>query len=137
MPMKIAGHDGAALHKTHIVNVKISVGGAGSGQPSQNAGSNAPAARTQNDPAPDTGQETSATLVKISRSRKFAENIDDVLGIQNLTANFYVDSRSDRRVVQLRESESRKMVRQVPTPEFLDRVAKTREFIGKNFDVKV
>jgi len=64
------------------------------------------------------------------------ENLNGILGIYNVETRFFVDSRTDRRVVQLREKPSDKLIRQVPTEEFLSRVAQTREYIGLVFDKK-
>lgn len=138
MSAKITGNDGAVLQKTNTFSVRMSVGSARLPTGRQGkAGTSAPAVRPQNNPAPDSNRGASSTLNKVSESRRFVKNIDDVLGIQNLDAHFFVNSAADRRVVQLRESESRKLVRQVPTPEFLDRVAQMRKFIGENIDKKV
>ena len=64
------------------------------------------------------------------------ESLNEMLGIYNVEARFFVDSRTDRQVVQLREKPSNKLIRQVPTREFLSRVAQTREYIGLILDKK-
>ncbi len=64
------------------------------------------------------------------------ENLNEMLGIHNVEARFFIDSRADRRVVQLREKPSDELIRQVPTEEFLSRVVQTKEYIGLVFDKK-
>lgn len=72
----------------------------------------------------------------MEKPRLMIENLNEMLGIYNVEARFSVDSQADRRVVQLREKPSDKLIRQVPTEEFLARVAQTREYIGLVFDKK-
>ncbi len=72
----------------------------------------------------------------MEKPRLMIENLNEMLGIYNVEARFFVDSRADRQVVQLREKPSDKLIRQVPTEEFLSRVAQTREYIGLVFDKK-
>lgn len=76
-------------------------------------------------------------LAKLNESSKPNVDINEVLGIQDLNARFFVDSRVNRRVVQLRDAESQKLIRQVPTAEALDRIAKLRNYAGKHLDLKV
>ncbi len=133
MALQIASHDGAAPQKRQIFKVRFRTGrnrSPAGGKPS--TGTSRP-----KKPVPNTGLDISSVLLKVNESQKFVENVDDMLGIHNLNASFFFDSRTDRRVVQLRNNESKKLVRQVPTPEFLNRVAQMRKFIGRNFDVKV
>jgi len=65
------------------------------------------------------------------------ENLNEMLGIYDVKTRFFVDARTDRRVVQLREKPSDKIIRQVPTKEFLSRVAQTEKYIGQIVDKKV
>ncbi len=76
-------------------------------------------------------------LSRLNESRKPDSGVSETLGIQDLNARFYVDKRVNRRVVQLRDAESQKLIRQVPTAESLDRIAKLRSFAGKNLDLKI
>lgn len=78
-----------------------------------------------------------ADLSKLSESRRPDVDVNEVLGIQDLNARFFIDSRVNRRVVQLRDAESQKLIRQVPTAESLDRMAKLRIFAGKHLDMKI
>jgi uncharacterized FlaG/YvyC family protein len=78
-----------------------------------------------------------AVAVTTEKPRLMVENINEMLGIYNVQARFFVDSRTERRVARLHEKPSNKMIRQVPTKEFLARVAQTREYIGLVFDKKV
>jgi len=84
--------------------------------------------------ASKTGLTAAATMGK---PRLMLENINEILGIHNVQARFFVDSRTDRRVARLHEKPSNKIIRQVPTQEFLERVAHTRKYIGLVFDKKV
>lgn len=78
-----------------------------------------------------------AAAVTIAKPKLMLENLNEMLGIYNVQARFFVDSQTERRVVRLHEKPSNEMVRQVPTKEFLSRVSQTREYIGLVFDKKV
>ncbi len=83
------------------------------------------------------GQTQAPDLSGLNESRRPDLGVNETLGIQDLNARFYVDKRVNRRVVQLRDAESQKLIRQVPTAESLDRIAKLRNFAGKNLDLKI
>ena len=77
-----------------------------------------------------------ASMVTIEKPRLMIENLNELLSIHNVEARFFVDSRTERRVVRLHEEPSKEIIRQVPTQEFLSRVAQTRQYIGLIFDKK-
>ena len=77
-----------------------------------------------------------ASAATIEKPGLMIENLNELLSIHNVEARFFLDSRTERRVVRLHEEPSKKIIRQVPTQEFLSRVAQTRQYIGLIFDKK-
>ena len=79
----------------------------------------------------------SADLKKISDSRKPSRPVDEMAGIKDLNAHYYIHTGADRQVVQLREENTSRLVRQVPDQEALERLTSMRRFVGKILDVLV
>ena len=77
-----------------------------------------------------------ASAATIEKPGLMIENLNELLSIHNVETRFFVDSRTERRVVRLLEEPSKEIIRQVPTQEFLSRVAQTRQYIGLIFDKK-
>lgn len=73
-------------------------------------------------------------LKRISESRKLSRPVDELTGIMDLDARYYVHKGADRQVVQLREAKTSKLVRQVPDQATLDRLTSMRRFVGKILD---
>jgi uncharacterized FlaG/YvyC family protein len=84
----------------------------------------------------ETSQTTAPDLTKLNASRKPDVNVNETLGVQDRNARFYLDKRVNKRVVQLRDANSHKLIQQLPSAESLDRMAKLRAFAGRHLDVK-
>ncbi|MBW7996987.1 MAG: flagellar protein FlaG [Candidatus Glassbacteria bacterium] len=78
----------------------------------------------------------STELKNILDSRKLSKPVDELTGIQDLNARYYIHGGADRRVVQLREAKTEKLVRQVPSQAALERLASMRRYVGRIIDFK-
>lgn len=78
----------------------------------------------------------SSDLKSILESRKLSRSVDELTGIQDLNARYYIHGGADRLVVQLREAKTEKLVRQVPSQAALDRLASMRRYVGRIIDFK-
>ncbi len=87
--------------------------------------------------AAKTSKSTAPDLSQLNISRKPDANVNETMGVTDINARFYLDIRLNRRVVQLRDADSQKLIRQIPSAESLDRMAKLRAFAGRHLDVKV
>jgi len=76
-------------------------------------------------------------LKKISDSRKLSKPVDELAGIKDLNASYFIHTGADRRVVQLREEKTSKLVRQVPDQHALERLTSMRRYVGRVLDIIV
>ena len=71
------------------------------------------------------------------QSRQLVETLNQILGLFEVEARYFIDPKTSRQVVQLKDKTTDSLIRQVPSEDFLSRVSKTRNFIGLIFDKKV
>ena len=71
------------------------------------------------------------------QSRQLVETLNQILGLFEVEARYFIDPKTNRQVVQLKDKTTDNLIRQVPSEDFLSRVTKTRNFIGLIFDQKV
>jgi len=71
------------------------------------------------------------------QSRQLVETLNQILGLFEVEARYFIDPKTNRQVVQLKDKTTDNLIRQVPSEDFLSRVTKTRNFIGLVFDRKV
>ncbi|RLB13269.1 MAG: hypothetical protein DRG82_15980 [Deltaproteobacteria bacterium] len=65
------------------------------------------------------------------------DTLNEIISIFSVEARYFVDPRTEMQVVQLRDSETKELIRQIPSEEFLTRISRTRDLIGLLFDQKV
>ena len=70
------------------------------------------------------------------QSRQLVETLNQILGLFEVEARYFIDPKTNRQVVQLKDKATDNLIRQVPSEDFLSRVTKTRNFIGLIFDQK-
>ena len=71
------------------------------------------------------------------QSRQLVETLNQILGLFEVEARYFIDPKTNRQVVQLKDKATDNLIRQVPSEDFLSRITKTRNFIGLIFDKKV
>ena len=76
-------------------------------------------------------------LKKISDSRKLSKPVDELTGIKDINAHYYVHQGANRRVVQLRDAKTSELVRQVPNQAALERLTTMRRFAGRFLDIVI
>ncbi|MCE5273324.1 flagellar protein FlaG [bacterium] len=84
------------------------------------AGNQAPAAEKLSE------EDSSALLQELNR----------LLEVYDLEARYYIDESTERRVVQIKDARSKRLIRQVPSQDFLDNARTLHELMGLLFDKK-
>ena len=79
----------------------------------------------------------SVDLKRLADARKLSKPVDELTGIQDLNAHYYIHGGANRQVVQLREAKSSKLVRQVPDQDALERLTTMRRFARQHLDIVV
>jgi uncharacterized FlaG/YvyC family protein len=65
---------------------------------------------------------------------RLMDNLNQVLSIFDIEARVTVDRQTQMKVIQLRDNKTQTLIRQVPSDEFLLRVAQSRNLIGLVID---
>ncbi len=68
------------------------------------------------------------------QSARLIAGLNDLFRIFGVEARYFIDPQTETLVVQLRDNETRKLIRQIPDEEFISRIAHTRELIGLLID---
>ncbi len=63
-------------------------------------------------------------------TERLMENINQILDIFDIEARILVDRQTNIKIIQLRDNTTQKLIRQVPSEEFLSRVVQARDLIG-------
>ncbi len=129
MSSRVDNDGGIALNRLFRPSkAVVKTDGASRPVPASSGADGKQAAKTSQPAAPD--------LSKLNVSRKPDADLNETLGVQDRNARFYLDKRVNKRVVQLRDAESQKLIQQLPSAESLDRMAKLRAFAGRHLDLK-
>ena len=67
-------------------------------------------------------------------TERLMENINQILDIFDIEARILVDRQTNMKIIQLRDNTTQKLIRQVPSEEFLSRVIQARDLIGLLID---
>lgn len=70
----------------------------------------------------------SATLMK---------ELNRVLEVYDIDATYYVDKTTDRKVVQIKDARNGRLIRQVPSQDFLEHARTLHELMGLLFDKRI
>ena len=63
-------------------------------------------------------------------TKRLVDNLNQILNVFDIEAEILVDPQTNIKVIQLRDNTTQKLIRQVPSEEFLSRTLETRELIG-------
>ena len=63
-------------------------------------------------------------------SRQLMENLNQVLNFFDIEARILLDKKTNLKVIQLKDNLTQKLIRQVPSQEFLSRAAQSQDLIG-------
>jgi len=86
------------------------------------------------------GAQGAKSAAKQNAENDPAELVDELnrsLEVFNLEARYYIDESTESRVVQIMDARSKRLIRQIPSQEFLDNARTLRELMGLLFDKKV
>jgi uncharacterized FlaG/YvyC family protein len=63
-------------------------------------------------------------------AERVMDNLNQILNIFDIEAEILVDPQTNIKVIQLKDNTTQKLIRQVPSEEFLSRMLETRKLIG-------
>jgi len=67
-------------------------------------------------------------------NRQLMENLNQVLNLFDIEARILLDKKTHLKVIQLKDNLTQKLIRQVPSREFLSRALQTKDLIGLMID---
>ncbi len=70
-------------------------------------------------------------------STALMKELNRVLEVYDIDATYYVDKTTDRKVVQIRDARNGRLIRQVPSQDFLEHARTLHELMGLLFDKKI
>ena len=130
MPSNVDRVEGAVRQATHVQPNPVQSERSAVAKPPQGTGGAVETTSNQEVQGKAVSESQSPSELSSRETERLMEKINQILEFFDIEARILVDPQTNIKVIQLRDNTTQKLIRQVPSEEFLSRVIQARDLIG-------